>query len=179
MRERGFSNVATILVALAAALLVAPLFMSWAVINVQTTGPDAVHIKFPVPIALVRAVLVFVPAGSIHDQLPPEVKQHKAAVLATLSALEASPDGTTFVTVKSPDARVRITKQNKSLTVDVDAEDATVRCRVPVDGLLAALKRWDWEHVQPRLASDVLAHLERGTLVHVDSPDAKVSIDIW
>lgn len=38
-RERGFSNVAAVLIGLAAALLVAPLLMTWVVVDVQTAPP--------------------------------------------------------------------------------------------------------------------------------------------
>lgn len=137
------------------------------------------HIKLPVPLALIRTVVAFVPADEIPDHLPAELKRHKAEVLAALEGLRDAPDGTTFVTVNAPDAKVRVSKKGRSLQVDVDADDAVVHCAVPLDGTLAALERWDWEHVQPRMALDVLARAERGNLVKVDAPDAKVSIDIW
>ena len=179
MRERGFSNVAAVLLGLAAALLVAPLLMTWVVVDVETAPPENVHIKLPVPLALIRAVVAFVPADEIPDHLPAGLKEHRAEVLAALRGLLDAPDGTTFVTVDAPDARVRVAKQGRSLQVDVDADDAVVHCAVPLDGALAALERWDWEHVRPGMAVELLARAERGNLVKVDAPDAKVSIDIW
>ena len=180
MREKGFSNVGAILIGLVAALLVAPLLMTWVVVDVKTAPPEDVHIKLPVPLALIRTAVAFVPADEIRaEKLPPELKAHKGEILAALRALEAAPDGTTFVTVNSPDARVRVAKKGASLAVDVDADDAVVHCAVPLAGTLKALESWDWEHFEPRMALDVLARAEKGTLVKVDAEDAKVRIDIW
>ena len=48
------SKYPTILLALLAALLVAPLFMTWVVVDVQTYDEDAVNLKLPIPLALAR-----------------------------------------------------------------------------------------------------------------------------
>ena len=55
-----------------------------------------------------------------------------------------------------PDALVEIAKTGDNLTVAVDADDANVRCTVPLDGILYALERWDWESVDPGLVFDIL-----------------------
>ncbi len=180
MRERGSSTLATVLIAGVAGILVAALAMNWVVVDVRTTdgdGPE--HIVIPFPLAAARLATAFVPRDAYADAtVPPELRAHKAEVMAVLEALAAAPDAT-FVKVDAPDARVRVAKEGSTITVDVIADDATVHCAIPVDGVREALERWDWETFSPKIAFDVLGAARRGDLVRVDAPDAKVSIRMW
>ena len=67
----------------------------------------------------------------------------------------------------------------KTLIIKVTAPDATVHCRVPLDGVVEALEKWDWETCSPQLALRVLAKAKHGPLVTVDSQDARVAIRMW
>jgi hypothetical protein len=176
--ERGFSNTATVLLALLLAVLVAPLLMTWVVVDVHTTGHDEVNLTVPVPLALARIALAFVPTKeAIHD-LPAEVAQHKEQVLAALRAIESCPDAM-LVEVQAPDAKVKVAKRGDRLVVDVDAPDAVVHGALPVKAALRVLERWDWKTVEPHMAIDFLAHAGHGELVRVEAPDAKVAVRIW
>lgn len=179
MRERGTSTVAVVVAAAAAGLLAAALFTNWMVVDVHTTGPDAVNLKLPVPLPLIRTAVAFVPSDSLPPiDIPPEVKENRETILQALRELRDAPD-TTLVRVRSDDANVVIEKKDKSLAIDVQAPDATVHCQVPLDGIVEALEKWDWETCNPQLALRVLAAAKHGPLVTVDSKEARVAIRMW
>lgn len=177
-RQRGFSNTATILLALLAALLVAPLFMTWVVVDVQTYDEDAVNLKLPIPLALARIGLAFAPDHEIRQPVPADFTAQREHVLAMLRDLESCPD-TELVSVDAPDARVRIVKKGDLLQLDVDADDAVVHGAIPVDAVLRALERWDWETFDPKLALDIVAAAGHGELLSVEAEDATVKIRVW
>jgi hypothetical protein len=161
------------------ALLVAPLFMGWLVVDVRTPAPDRVNLKFPVPLGVVRLALALAPDREVAVEAPVELRQQRDVALAVLKALDESPDGTTFVRVTSPDAKIRIAKEGGRLVVDVDADDARVRCNLRADALHRALARWDWQQFTPDLALDLLAAAGPGQLVSVDAEDARVRISVY
>jgi len=177
-RQRGFSNTATVLLALLAAMLVAPLLMTWVVVDVRTYDEDAVNIKLPIPLALARVGLAFAPREEICRLVPPEVTAQREHVLAVLRDLEGCPD-TDLVSVDAPDARVRIAKQGALLQLHVDADDAVVHGAIPVASVLRVLERWDWQTFEPDLALDLVAAAGHGELLSVDAEDARVRIKIW
>jgi hypothetical protein len=176
--QRGFSNTAAVLLALMLAVLVAPLLMSWVVVDVHTTGDEEVNFTVPVPLALARIALAFVPTREIAEKLPPEVARHKEKVLAALRSIQLCPDAM-LVEVDAPDAKVKVAKRGDRLIIDVDAPDAVVHTALPIKAALRVLERWDWKTVEPRMAVDFLAYAGHGELVRVDAPDAKVAVRIW
>lgn len=179
MRERGTSTVAVVVAAAAAGLLAAALFTNWMVLDVHTTGPDAVNIKLPVPLPLIRTAAAFVPSDSMPPlDIPPEVTANRETILQALRELRDAPD-VTMVRVRTDDANVVIEKKDSTLIVDVQAPDAKVQCRVPLDGIVEALEKWDWKTCSPQLALRVLAKAKHGPLVTVDSEDARVAIKMW
>jgi hypothetical protein len=178
MRQRGFSTTATVVAAALAAVVIAPLLMNWLVVDIDTSGKDAVHLKLPVPLALVRVALAVAPSRELTTSLPHQVTDRRAEALSALRALAQSPDAA-FVSVTTPDTRVRVSKENGLLLVDVDAPDANVRCRVPLAAVQQTLERWDWQHAHPRLLLDLLAQTGPGELVAVRTPDARVRIAKW
>lgn len=178
MNSRGISNVTTVIIAALAALLVAPLLMSWVVIDVDTAPPDNVHLKIPFPLALARVALLLVPDEDLHAELPPEVAAHGQQMAAAIEALERCPDAT-LLTVRARDANVHIAKVNGVLRIDVEADDATVHCAVPVEAVKRMLARWDGRHADPRMVLDFLSACGRGPLVSVDSREAKVRVAMW
>ena len=179
MRERGMSTVPAVLLAGAAGLVVAVAMMDWMVIDIHTTGEDAVDLTVPVPLMVPRLAAVFIPDETLADaRVPPEVRQHKELILAMVRELEAAPD-TTLVRVDSPDAKVLIRTENDTLRLAVDADDATVRCAIPLSGLAKVLERWDWQTADPQLALDLLASARRGEMVKVEAEDARVSLSLW
>jgi hypothetical protein len=179
MRERGASNLATILLAAVAALVVSVLLMDWVVVDVRTEGEDRVHVVVPVPLGLVRAALAFAPDEEMRVEVPAEARRYREPALKVMQELEAVPDGTTLVAVNAPDAKVTIRKERGRLLLDVHADDATVHGALPVEAVARALQRWDWKRADPRLALDVLAAAGPGQILSVDAPDARVRISTW
>jgi hypothetical protein len=179
MRQRGATTLDAVVLAALLALLVAPLFMGWLVVDVRTPAPEQVNLKIPVPLGLIRLGLALAPDRELAVEAPAELREQREVALAVLRALDESPDGTTFVRVTSPDASVRIAKEGGRLVVEVDAEDGRVRCNLRAAALRRALERWDWQEFTPDLALDLLAAAGPGQLVSVDAEDARVRISVF
>ncbi len=177
--QRGMGTVPAVALAALAGVLTAGLMMDWVVVDVETTGPDAVNITIPFPLLVGRIAAAAVPDSLLEEAvMPPEVAENRELVMTAIRALSDCPDGN-LVTVDAPDAKVRINKEGDQLLIDVDADDAVVHCRVPVKGIYKALDRWDWETPDPGMAFRILASAKNGDLVTVDAEDAKVAIRIW
>jgi hypothetical protein len=180
MRQRGMSTIGGALLAALAGIATAVAITDWMVIDVRVADPDPVHVKLPFPIFIADVASSFVPDEAYDDaRIPPEVAANKATILAAVASLLDAPD-TTLVSIEAPDARVEIVKQGDNLLVAVDADDATVRCTVPLDGVLRALERWDWQRVDADLVFDILGEADNGPLVLVEADDGtRVAINIW
>jgi len=180
MRERGISTFPAIILAAVAGLVTAVAMMDWMVVDVRTTGEDAVHLAIPFPLVVGEVAAAFLPEEAVRDmRVPVEARQHREQVLAALRTLAEMPDAT-LVRVETPDELVVITKEDDQLRVAVDADDATVRCTVPIAGVLDALESWDWETFDPGLVFDVLHAAPNGDLVRVEADDGtKVAITMW
>jgi hypothetical protein len=180
MRERGISTIPAVALAALAGLVTSLFLMNWMVVDVRPGDPDAPHIKVPVPLLAARVAAGFVPDEVLEDaQVPPEVKEHREAVLNALEALIEAPDAT-FVRVDTDDEHVLIDKVGSDLQIAVDADDARVRCTVPIDGVLDALEHWDWETADPSLVFRVLSAAGNGNLVTVEADDGtRVTINMW
>jgi hypothetical protein len=181
MRERGIATVPAVLLAAAAGLLTALILTDWMVVDVRTTGEDAVHLVVPVPLAAGRVAAACVPDKAMKDmQVPPEVRQRKEQILASLRALHHTPDST-LVRVESPNEKVVVAKERDLIRISVDADDGTVvRCTLPLAGVLDALEGWNWQTFDPALVLDVLAAAPNGDLVRVEADDGtKVAITMW
>jgi hypothetical protein len=180
MRERGLSTLPAILLAAAAGLLAATFMADWMVVDAQTTGEDAVHLKLPFPLVVARAATACVPREAMRElQVPAEVRQRKEQILAGLQALAEVPDAT-LVKVETPEEKVLVAKEGKLLRISVDAPDAIVRCTVPLDGALEALRDWDWQTFDPGMVFDLLSAAPRGDLVRVEADDGtRVAISMW
>ena len=170
-RQRGISTFGAVLLAGTAGLLTATLMMDWMVVDVHVV---------PFPLILADIAAGFIPDEALEDAvIPPEARAQKQLVLETLRALIDSPDHH-FVKVRTEEANVDIFKEGDTLRIAVDAEDAVVRCNVPIDGVLDALEKWDWETVDPQMAFDILHAAENGDLVTVATNDGvRVAIKMW
>ena len=85
-------------------------------------------------------------------------------ILAAVTSLLEAPDSA-LVKVDAPDALVEISKLGDNIRVAVDADDAKVRCTIPLDGVLHALERWDWKTFDPDLIFDTLGKADNGPQV--------------
>jgi hypothetical protein len=180
MRERGVSTLGGILLATLAGMVTAALIMDWVVVDVHTPAPDAFHIKVPFPLVVGHVATAFIPDDVMAEAVvPPEVRQHRELVLTAVQSLLETPDAT-LVKVRADDAHVDIRKQGDDLVVAVEADDASVRCTVPLDGVLDALDDWDWETFDPGMMFDILGAVNHGELVTVEAEDGtRVAVKIW
>jgi hypothetical protein len=179
MRERGMSTVAAVFLAALAGLATATLMMDWVVVDVETRGPEAVHVVVPCPLLLPELAANFIPDDAMAEAtVPPEARQYRDNVIEAVRALVEAPDAT-LVRVDAPDAQVEIVKDGDDLRVVVDADDAKVRCTVPIDGVLEALEDWDWQTFEPELIFDVLHAAGNGNMVLVEAEEATVRVALW
>ena len=187
--QRGMSTLGAVLLAATAGLLTATLMMDWMVVDVHVVDVSEqddlqvdmpVHIKVPFPLVVADIATGFIPDEVFENaEIPPEAKAQKELVLETIRALLDSPDAD-FVKVRSEDANINISKDGDTLRIAVDADDAVVRCNIPIDGILEALEDWDWETVDPKMVFDILHAAENGDLVTVATDDGvRVAIKMW
>lgn len=180
MRQRGISTLGAVVLSALAGLATATLIADWVVVDVRTPDPENFHIVVPFPLVVADIAMAFVPEHALEDaQVPDEVRAQRTAILGALEALANTPDGN-LVEVTTPEEYVRIFMEDGELAVHVDAEDARVRCTVPLDGIYQALEDWDWEVFEPRLALKALHSASHGPLVEVDVDDGThVKIVKW
>jgi len=180
MRERGISTIGGILLAGLAGILTAVAITDWVVVDVQIVDPDPMHIKVPFPLFIADVASSFIPDEILDEtEVPPEMAANKELILAAVTSLLDAPD-TALVKVSAPDALVEISKLGDNLRIAVDADDAIVRCTVPLDGVLYALEKWDWETFDPDLIFDTLGKADNGPLVTVEVDDGtKVAVNLW
>lgn len=177
MRERGSTNIATVLLAALLAVLVAPLFMGIVLVDVRTCEPDAHRIVVPFPLALARLVIAFAPEHELQIDSPAEVTRYRAQLLQALDELESAGNAT-LVSVRSRDEQVRITVEKGKLVFDVKDDEDVVHGAIPLDAARRVLEHWNERHVDARMALDFLGAIPRGELLAVDSRDATVRIRV-
>jgi hypothetical protein len=179
MNQRGISTLASVIGAALLGLVAATFMMDWVVVDVDVPE-DNVRIVAPVPLFLADVALSFAPEDAFDQaEVPPELAAQRDAILAGLEEL-LQLENATLVSVTTPDETVDLSVDDGELRIMVDAEDARVRCTLPLDGIHATLERWDWKTVDPRMALDVLHAAKSGTLVHVEAEDGvRVTIDMW
>jgi len=187
-RQRGMSTLGAVLLAGVSGLLTATLLVDWVVVDVHVNdisdhGSDVntpLHIKVPFPLLVADLATGLIPRDAFEEaQVPPEARAQRELVLATVRALLDTPD-TMLVKVRTEDADVDIEKEGDNLVIAVDADDAVVRCTIPIDGVLAALEDWDWETFDPDLIFDVLHAADNGNLVTVETEDGvRVAVKMW
>jgi len=180
MRERGISTIGGILLAGLAGMLTAVAITDWVVVDVQIADPNPMHIKVPFPLFIADVASSFIPDEVLDEtEVPPEMAANKELILAAVTSLLDAPD-TALVKVSAPDALVEISKLGDNLRIAVDADDAIVRCTIPLDGVLYALEKWDWETFDPGLIFDTLGKADNGPLVTVEINDGtKVAVNLW
>ncbi len=170
-RQHGISTLAAVVLSVLAGLTTASFLADWAVIRVQTPGPEVHNLTIPLPLVLGDAAAAFLPQDLADEaEVPPELKENKEAILEILGELIDAPDGR-LISVDSDEAKVRIDLKKGELLVHVDAPDAKVFCRLPLKGLRKALEKWDFESIEPDLLLKTLHSARRGNLVEVDAED--------
>jgi hypothetical protein len=179
MRQRGASTVGAVLLAAAAGMVTAAALADWMVVDVQTRGEDAVHLVIPFPLLLGDIAAAFVPEEALAEaEIPPEARAQREVALAALRSLTEIPD-TTLVVVDDGNDHVEIRKEGADLLIRVEADDATVRCAIPIEGVLEALEDWDWQRADPKMLLDILHEARSGEMLYVAADDARVTIKMW
>ncbi len=121
--------------ALGAAVLVAAAVSATGLLFVSVATADT-KLVLPVPIALPRIALPFVPDHVFEDALDPADEKTLAGALqaadALADALRDVPDGFTLVEVRERKTSVRVAKERADLVVRVDDAGARVRIRAPL-----------------------------------------------
>lgn len=175
---RGVSTVGSVVVAATLALLVATFLSRWMVVEVKPLDGHAPRVIVPIPLPLLQLVMRAISDQQPSKPMPVEVTRQRAQVLEAMRMLERTGD-TTLLQVTSPDATVLIRKVRDRLELAVDGDEAKVRGGLPLAKVRQVLERWDWQALHPGVAMDVLAAAGRGEVLHVDAPDAQVSIRVW
>lgn len=178
--QRGISTLGAILLAALAGVTTATVVMDWVLVDVQTPEPEAFRIMIPFPLIIADIATAFIPEEVTQEmQVPPELRAQRDAVMAALSGLVEAPDGA-LVEVTTPNETVNIVKKGRNLLIDVDADDATVHCSVPIYGIHKSFERWDWVAFEPKLMLTALHNASPGVMVDVDAEDGtKVKISKW
>lgn len=130
--------------ALGAAVLVAAVVSAAGLLFVSVATADQ-KLTLPIPIALPRAALPFIPDHVFEDALDPADEKMLAGALEAAGALAGAlrdvPDGFTLVEVRERETSVEVGKEGGDLVVRVDDAGARVRVRAPLavlDGMTAA-----------------------------------------
>lgn len=177
--SRGISTVPAILIAAFAGLVTAVLLADWVILDIDHHGPDPVHIKLPFPLVVADLAAFCVPEDALAEfEVPAEVRAQREVVLTAVKRLGEMPD-TTFVRVEDGDTLVVIRKERNTLRIEVDADDAVVRCNIPIDGVFEALDAWDWQTLDPGVLLHALHKADGGNLLTVEAEDARIAINKW
>lgn len=149
------------------------------IVDVREGGPDGNHVFVPVPLALARAALWFVP----DDQLAidePEFAEHRELALRLLQELEKAEDAD-LVEVNDGKQKVLVRKVANQIEVHVSSDRENVDVRAPLVVVTRILESYDADHLRFRGSglSAALGYLPRGEIVHVVDVDEEVRISVW
>jgi hypothetical protein len=150
------------------------------VVDVREGGPNGHRIVVPVPLVFAQAALAVAPVVAPADKLripDNEALQHIGVARDVLEALAAAPDGE-LVRVEERDERVVITKEGRSLHVQVSGKKENVSVNVPLHLALQALPD---EHGNIRTAAlaGALGAVRFTDLVDVQDGNDHVRVYVW
>ncbi len=149
----------------------------WINVNVEEHN-DGTKVSVHLPLNLVLAVLDGVEVDNFHSgRVDLEMDDVDVDWPGVFAAIQDAPDGE-FVTVDSPDADVRVSKEDGMMLIDVDEKDgdnAVVKVRVPMS-MINALNIDDNNTVDIKAFLQSLDELPDGELVRVESNDANVRV---
>jgi hypothetical protein len=161
------------------ALLATVASLGVVVVDVREGGPDGSRIVVPVPLVLAQAALAIAPAVAPAENLriPDEALEHIGLAREVLEALAQAPDGE-LVRVEERNEQVVITKEGRSLRVQVTGERENVSVNVPLSLALQALPD---EHGRIRTAAlaGALAGVRFTDLVDVQNGKDHVRVWVW
>ena len=149
------------------------------VVDVREGGPDGTRIVVPVPLVFAQAALAVAPAVAPADKMriPDEALEHVGLAREVLEALAQAPDGE-LVRVEERDELVVISKEGRSLHVQVSGSRENVSVHVPLSLALQALPD---EHGRIRTAAlaGALGGVRFTDLVEVQDGNDHVRVYVW
>jgi hypothetical protein len=150
------------------------------VVDVREGGPDGHRIVVPVPLVLAQAALVVAPAVAPAGKLripDNEALRHIGVAREVLEARAPGPAGE-LVRVEERDERVVITKEGRSLRVQVSGDKEDVTVNVPLSLALQALPGEDGR-IRTAALAGALAGVRFTDLVDVRDGDDHVRVYVW
>lgn len=150
------------------------------VVDVREGGPDGHRIVVPVPLVFAQAALAIAPAVAHADdklRVPPEAAEHMGLAREVVEALAAAPDGE-LVRVEERDQQVLITKEGRSLRVQVSGKRENVTVNVPLHLALEALPGPDGR-IRTAALAGALSSVRFTDLVDVRDGDDHVRVYVW
>jgi hypothetical protein len=149
------------------------------VVDVREGGPNGNRIVVPVPLVFAQAALAIAPAVAPADKLriPDEALEHMGLAREVLEALAAAPDGE-LVRVEERDELVVITKEGRSLHVQVSGKKENVSVNVPLHLALQALPGEDGR-IRTAALAGALSAVRFTDLVDVRDGDDHVRVYVW
>jgi hypothetical protein len=161
------------------ALLATVASLGVVVVDVREGGPDGSRIVVPVPLVLAQAALAIAPAVAPAEKLriPDEALEHIGLAREVLEALAQAPDGE-LVRVEERNEQVVITKEGRSLRVQVTGERENVSVNVPLNLALQALPD-ERGHIRTAALAGALAGVRFTDLVDVQDGKDHVRVWVW
>jgi hypothetical protein len=150
------------------------------VVDVREGGPNGNHIVVPVPLVFAQAALALAPAVAPADKLripDNEALQHIGVARDVLEALAAAPDGE-LVRVEERDELVVISKEGRSLHVQVSGHKENVSVNVPLHLALQALPD-EQGHIRMAALAGALGAVRFTDLVDVQDGNDHVRVWVW
>jgi len=149
------------------------------IVDVREGGPDGERIFVPVPLALARTALWFVPDEHLVIK-EPEFAEHRELALRLLRELEKAEDAD-LVEVHDGDEQVLVRKVGNQIEVHVSNGRENVDVRAPLAVVTRILESYDEERGRFRGSglSAALGYMPRGEVVHVVDGDEEVRIAVW
>jgi hypothetical protein len=149
------------------------------VVDVREGGPSGNRIVVPVPLVFAQAALAIAPAVAPSDKMrvPDEALEHMGLAREVLEALAAAPDGE-LVRVEERDEVVVITKEGRSLHVQVSGRKENVSVNVPLHLARQALPDENGR-IQTAALAGALGAVRFTDLVDVRDGDDHVRVYVW
>ena len=148
-------------------------------LNVHVTEhSEGTNVEVHLPLNLVLSVLKSVDVDNFHHgRIDLDIDDAKIDWAEIFAAVKDAPDGQ-FVTVKSPDANVSVSKQGGTLLIDVseiDGDNAKVKVTVPLE-FMDALSINEESQIDVAALLESFDRLPNGDLVTVESDEADVRV---
>ena len=148
-------------------------------LHVRVDGNRDEQVNVNVPLSFVSSLLPMIESDELNNGilLLDDAQLDGIDLQQLLNAVRDSPDGD-YVTVRSRDENVRVSKLDGFLRIDVEEGRDQVKVRFPLTVVDALLDNSNGNRLNLIAAIDALAEYDEGDLVSVESSDGE-SVRIW